>query len=113
MVQQQRRIAAGTSVVCEGRDIGTVVFPKAELKFFMVASVEERARRRQRDFLALGIVKSIDELVAELSERDRKDSTRANSPLTRAADAEELDTTAMTLGGQVDYIVKKATALAH
>jgi cytidylate kinase len=113
MVEQQRAIAAGTSVVCEGRDIGTVVFPKADLKFFMVASVEKRARRRQKDFAVLGISKSIDELVAEISARDRKDSTRANSPLTRAADAEDLDTTAMTLDEQIDYIVKKATALTR
>jgi cytidylate kinase len=113
MVEQQRRIAAGTSVVCEGRDIGTVVFPGADLKFFMVASVEERARRRQKDFAALGIAKSKDELIAEISARDRKDSTRANSPLTRAADAEELDTTAMTLDEQIDYIAKKATALVR
>jgi cytidylate kinase len=109
MVEQQRAIASGTSVVCEGRDIGTVVFPDADLKFFMVASVEERARRRRKDFAALGVEKSIDELVAEITARDAKDSTRQNSPLTKAADAEELDTTAMTLDEQVDYIVTKAT----
>ncbi|MBN1129534.1 MAG: (d)CMP kinase [Chitinispirillaceae bacterium] len=113
LVELQRRIAAGASVVCEGRDIGTVVFPGADLKFFMVASVGERARRRQKDFAALGIKKTIDELVAEISARDRKDSTRQNSPLTKAVDAEEIDTTAMTLEEQIDYVVRKATALTH
>jgi CMP/dCMP kinase len=110
LVEQQRRIAVGTSVVCEGRDIGTVVFPSADLKFYMVASVEERARRRQRDFEVMGIRKSIPELVAEISARDKKDSTRQNSPLTRASDAEQIDTTTMTLQEQVDYIVNKAVA---
>jgi len=84
------------------------VFPDAECKFFMVASVEERARRRRKDFLEAGVDKSIPELVAEISERDKKDSTRENSPLSKAPDAEEIDTTAMTLDEQVAYIVTKA-----
>jgi CMP/dCMP kinase len=111
LVKQQRKIAAGRSIVCEGRDIGTVVFPAAELKFFMVASVEERARRRRKDFLAAGITKSIPELVAEISARDKKDSTRDNSPLRKAPDAEEIDTTAMTLEEQIRLIINKATPL--
>jgi CMP/dCMP kinase len=113
MVTQQRKIAAGKSVVCEGRDIGTVVFPDADLKFFMVASVEERARRRQKDFSVLGVAKSVTELAAEISARDTKDSTRENSPLRKAADAEEIDTTRMTLDEQVDYIVNKAAKHLH
>jgi CMP/dCMP kinase len=113
LVELQRAAAAGRSLVCEGRDIGTVVFPDADLKFFMVASVQERARRRQRDFLQIGISKSIGELVDEIELRDRKDSTRAVSPLRKAADAEEIDTTAMTLDEQIDYIVKKTLALPH
>lgn len=108
MVRLQRAAAAGGPVVCEGRDIGTVVFPDADLKFFMTASVGERARRRQKDFEAAGIRKSLEELVAEISARDEKDSTRENSPLRKAPDAEELDTTAMTLEEQVVYIVNKA-----
>ena len=113
LVEQQRKAAAGRSVVCEGRDIGTVVFPDADLKFFMVASVQERARRRQRDFLQMGVTKTIEELVAEIALRDKKDSTRENSPLRKAPDAEEIDTTAMTLDEQIDYIVKKTVALAQ
>jgi cytidylate kinase len=110
LVDLQRKIAGDQSVVCEGRDIGTVVFPQAELKFFMVASVEERAKRRQKDFERLGVAKSIPGLMVDINERDRKDSCRANSPLVKADDAEEVDTTNMTLNEQVTYIVKKARA---
>jgi CMP/dCMP kinase len=108
LVDLQRKIGGGRHVVCEGRDIGTVVFPDAKLKFFMVASVEERARRRRKDFAAMGITKSIADLSAEIAERDRKDSTRENSPLCKAVDAEEIDTTGMTLDQQVKYIIDKA-----
>jgi CMP/dCMP kinase len=108
LVEQQRRIAQGVSVVCDGRDIGTVVFPDAELKFFMVASVEERARRRLKDFERIGVSKSINELTKELTIRDHKDSTRANSPLCKASDALEIDTTGMSFDEQVEYIVTKA-----
>lgn len=108
LVEQQRAIGSGVSVVCDGRDIGTVVFPNAELKFFMVASVEERARRRLKDFEKLGISKSVEELKSELTLRDQKDSSRANSPLCKAVDAEEIDTTGMSFDQQVEYIVSKA-----
>ena len=113
LVDLQRKIGSGQSVVCEGRDIGTVVFPKAKLKFYMVASVEERAKRRQKDFAAMGIKKSINELVTEISERDRKDSSRENSPLCKAEDAEEIDTTNISLDQQVKYIVDKARKLIN
>jgi len=96
LVKQQRRLAESTTVVCEGRDIGTVVFPDAALKIYMVASVEERARRRKKDFKKIGEHKSIEELIEEIEARDTKDSTRENSPLRKAEDAEEFDTTTMT-----------------
>ncbi len=108
LVNQQREIGNKRSVVCEGRDIGTVVFPKAELKFFMVASVEKRANRRQKDFKKIGIEKSIEELIIDIEARDKKDSTRSISPLLKAEDAIELDTTNFTLEEQVTYIVNKA-----
>jgi CMP/dCMP kinase len=111
LVNQQRIIAGNTSVVCDGRDIGTVVFRNAELKFFMIASVEERAKRRKIDFAKLGVEKTLDELITDLEIRDHKDSTRANSPLYQADDADELDTTNMSFNEQVDYIVVKAKAL--
>jgi CMP/dCMP kinase len=108
LVDMQRAIARDRSVVCEGRDIGTVVFPNAELKFFLTASIEERARRRQSDFKRMGIQKEIDDLIAEISERDRKDSTRQHSPLRKAKDAREIDTTDMALSDQVRCIVEAA-----
>jgi CMP/dCMP kinase len=108
LVDLQRRIGNSNNTVCEGRDIATIVFPKAEFKFFMVASVEERARRRQKDFEKIGVAKSISELVADIETRDRKDSTREQSPLVKAADAIELDTTDMTLDEQVQFIVDLA-----
>jgi cytidylate kinase len=111
LVDMQRTIAQGQSVVCEGRDIGTVVFPNAELKFFMTASIEERARRRMSDFKRMGVSKSQSDLVAEIAERDRKDSTRKLSPLQKAADAREIDTTPMTLKDQVRLIVEAAKSL--
>ena len=110
LVKQQREIGKNNSVVCEGRDIASSI-PDADLKIYMVASVEERARRRQKDFENLGVHKSIEELKEEISLRDHKDSTRKNSPLQKAAGAEELDTTGMTLESQIEYIVNKATAL--
>jgi CMP/dCMP kinase len=113
LVDQQRVIAGNTNVVCDGRDIGTVVFRNAELKFFMIASVEARARRRQKDFEKLGVAKSIDELIKELEIRDHKDSTRANSPLCKAADAEEVDTTGLTFNQQVENIVAKAKTILN
>jgi cytidylate kinase len=112
LVDLQRRIGDGRSLVCEGRDIGTVVFPAAQLKFFMVASDEERARRRQRDFADMGVSKSIQDLVAEIRERDHKDSTRENSPLCKADTAIELDTTNLTLAEQVEFIVTKAKSIS-
>jgi CMP/dCMP kinase len=108
LVDLQRKIGRANNTVCEGRDIGTVVFPDAELKFFMVASVEERARRRQMDFNKLGVKKTIAELVADIEIRDHKDSTRENSPLVKAEDAIEVDTTNMTLDEQVKFIVDLA-----
>ncbi len=113
LVGLQRTIARGRSLVCEGRDIGTVVFPGAQLKFFMVASDEERARRRQKDFAAMGITKNIEDLVDEIRVRDRKDSSRENSPLCKADDAIELDTTALTLSEQVQFIIDKAKKLRN
>jgi cytidylate kinase len=74
----------------------------------MVASIEERARRRKTDFARMGIVKSIDEISAEIAERDRKDSSRVHSPLRKATDALEIDTTLMTMQEQVRFIVEKA-----
>jgi cytidylate kinase len=97
LVELQRRIAAGRDVVCEGRDQGTVVFPDAARKFFLIADPVERARRRQRQLAAAGTVVELEELVRTQQERDRRDAARDLAPMVPAADALVLDTTALTL----------------
>jgi CMP/dCMP kinase len=108
MVQAQQKMAASGGVVLEGRDIGTVVLPQAELKIFMVASVEERARRRKKDLALVGVEAEQDDLVKEIDARDQKDSTRETSPLRKAEDAIELDTSNLTIEEQVDFILEHA-----
>ena len=106
MVNIQRTLGSQTDCIVEGRDIGTVVFPDADFKFFIVAEVETRARRRQQDLLTLGEKRSIKELIKDLKSRDQKDSSRSHSPLTKAADAVELDTTHLSIDEQVKFIVE-------
>lgn len=108
MVREQRRLGKGGGVVLEGRDIGTVVFPDAELKIFMVASIEARALRRQRELEAKGVTADLDTLIKEIRERDEKDSRREESPLRKADDAIVLDTSTMTIDEQVEFVVQKA-----
>ncbi len=108
LVREQRRISAGGGVVLEGRDIGTVVLPYAELKIFMIADVDERAQRRKKQLALAGIVADEKILVKDIEERDKKDSTRQMSPLQKASDAIELDTSNLTIEEQVDFIVAKA-----
>jgi cytidylate kinase len=108
MVHAQQTMAASGGVVLEGRDIGTVVLPKAELKIFMVASVEERARRRKKDLALVGIEANQDDLIKEIDARDQKDSSREASPLRKAADAIELDTSNLTIEEQVNFILERA-----
>ena len=109
LVQYQRKMAEGLNVVLEGRDIGTVVFPNADHKFFLVADIHERARRRKKEMEAKGEVVSLEELTAEMLERDRKDSTRKHSPLKKAEDAVEIDTTDLSIEQQVNRIVEIVT----
>ncbi len=113
MVQEQQRIAVQGGVVLEGRDIGTVVLPSAELKIFMIASVQERVKRRKKDLTLCGIEAEEKELIKEIEARDRKDSTRDISPLRKAADAIELDTSNLTIEEQVDFIVARAEQMIH
>jgi cytidylate kinase len=111
MVGLQRELSTGGGVVLDGRDIGTVVLPDADLKIFMVADVEERARRRRKDLEGAGLTVETEKVVEELTRRDRLDSTRAVSPLKKANDAIELDTTSMSFDQQVSFIVDYARAL--
>lgn len=93
----QREVLAHGSWVCDGRDIGTTVWPDAELKVFLTASVTERARRRVRDLAAQGRPEPPEQVIAAIERRDRLDTTRAASPLRAAADAVHLDTSAMSV----------------
>ena len=105
MVAMQREIAGYRDFVVEGRDIGTMVFPNADFKFFIVASIEERAKRRQKDLAGLGIEETVNDIVNNLKRRDALDSSREVSPLTKSEDAVEVDTTSMTIEQQIDLIV--------
>jgi len=98
----QRAIGRSGRVVMAGRDIGTVVMPDAAVKVWLNASLEERARRRQRDLAARGMVLSLDEVVAELAQRDRRDAERAVAPMRPAEDAVVIDTD----GHSIDQVVR-------
>ena len=106
MVSMQRSFAKNTKCVVEGRDIGTVVFPKATIKFFMIASVEVRAKRRQLELRRLGEEITLKDLQKDIEARDKYDSERSHSPLKKAFDAIEIDTTNMTLRDQLSVMVK-------
>ncbi|MGB9773166.1 MAG: (d)CMP kinase [Bacteroidota bacterium] len=108
LVREQRRAGQEGGIVAEGRDIGTIVFPDAELKIFMTASLDERARRRKRELLVQGAEVSDEEVKRELRERDERDSSRAYSPLRKAPDAVELDTTKLTIDEQVKIVMNLA-----
>ena len=107
LVHLQQEIAENHSIIMDGRDIGTVVLPQADIKIFLVASVEERAKRRYIENQEKGIEMSYEELVEDIRRRDYIDSTRKESPLKKADDAIEIDTTTMT----IDDVVKTVTAL--
>lgn len=105
LVQMQRKLASQSDCVVEGRDIGTVVFPNADFKFYISADPKTRARRRQKDLHKLGETASVDELVKEIVERDRKDSSRQDSPLRKAQDAVIIDTSDLSIDEQVTALV--------
>jgi cytidylate kinase len=100
LVAKQKRMGANKGVVMDGRDIGTVVFPDAELKIFMTAQPEVRAKRRFLELQNKGMNVNYDEILMNIQERDLSDATRKNSPLKKAEDAITLDNTDMTRGGQ-------------
>ena len=108
LVQQQRRIAQAGGIIMDGRDIGTVVLPDAELKIFLIASVEERAERRYKENLERGIESDFETLKEEIAARDYKDSHRKVSPLKSADDALVFDTTGISIEGVVQFIQEKA-----
>ena len=106
LVHLQREIAENHSIIMDGRDIGTVVLPQADIKIFLVASVEERAKRRFIENQEKGIEISYEELVEDIRRRDYIDSTRKESPLKKAEDAIEIDTTTMTIEEVVSTVTE-------
>lgn len=102
MVRQQQEMGRKKGIVMDGRDIGTVVFPQAELKIFLTAEMEERARRRHRELSAKGWNVTLDEVRRNLAERDYIDSNRADSPLRQATDAVVIDNTHLTEQEQLE-----------
>jgi len=107
LVALQRRMGVGGEVIMEGRDIGTVVFPDAEVKIYLDASLDERARRRHEELRAKGETVTFEGVREALRERDHRDSTRAHSPLRAAPDAVVIDSTTLTVAQIVDEIVQR------
>lgn len=105
MVKIQRSMATN-NVICEGRDIGTVVFPNADIKIYMTAKLEERANRRVKELERMGIKKSIAEVINELKKRDNRNSTREIDPLRIPNGAIIIDTTNLTIDEQVNKVIK-------
>jgi cytidylate kinase len=110
MVHLQRKMGKKKGLVMDGRDIGTQVFPEAELKIFMLADMEVRAARRQQELLCKNQVVDLEDVLENLKKRDRIDTTREEGPLRKAEDAYEVDTTYITVEEQVDYILDLATS---
>ena len=106
LVEMQQEMAKKTSVVMDGRDIGTVVLPNAEVKIYLNADVEERARRRRKDFLAKGVDEPLESVVEQIRRRDHNDMTREYNPLRKADDAVEIDTTGLNVEQVTEAIMK-------
>jgi CMP/dCMP kinase len=104
LVEQQRKLGKSKGIVMDGRDIGTVVFPDAELKLFLTAELEIRAFRRQRELLQKGEMVDLNHILENLRKRDLIDSQRTESPLRKAANALEMDTTYLTIDEQVEAV---------
>lgn len=111
LVALQREMGKGGGIVMDGRDIGTVVFPQADLKFFLIADMEVRVERRIAQLAKKGKVAHPDEVRENLAHRDHIDSSREDSPLRKAADAKEIDTSNMTIPLQTELIVKMVKEL--
>ena len=106
LVDLQREISKGKSVILDGRDIGTVVFPSGDVKIYLVASPEERAKRRLKEYEEKGVEADYESVLASIKERDFIDSTRKESPLKKAEDAHEIDSSTMSIDEVVEVISK-------
>jgi len=111
LVNKQREFAKKNDIVMDGRDIGTVVFPNADFKFYMICDLKTRAARRRQDFMEHGMKIAVEKIQMELSKRDKIDSTRKESPLKKAKDAIEVDTTNMIIEEQVNLLYRKIKGL--
>lgn len=111
IVAKQQELGKGGSLVAEGRDTTTMVFPHADIKIYLNASIAERARRRVLDLAGMGVSTSLEEQEAAIRKRDEYDSKRAHSPLIEAKDAYHLDTTHLTIEQQVDHIISRVLSL--
>ncbi|GAB5443300.1 MAG: (d)CMP kinase [Fuerstiella sp.] len=110
MVQLQREIGKTGSLVTEGRDQGTVVFPAAEFKFFLTASVDARARRRHRELLAKGSTLTLDTVRTQLRQRDQRDENREHAPMKPAEDARIIDTSDLSIADVIEHLLKTVQA---
>lgn len=113
LVERQRALGADGGVVMEGRDIGTVVFPEADVKIYLDADPSERARRRAADPAHAGSAVALPELASAMADRDRLDTTRPTSPLVIASDAVRLDTTGMDIAEVVACVMKEVEKRLH
>jgi cytidylate kinase len=114
LVEKQREMGEkGQGIVMEGRDIGTVVFPEADVKIFLTASLDIRANRRVKEYAEKGSEVVIEEIKNNLSSRDKIDSSRNDSPLTKALDAIAIDTTSITIDEQVNLILEQVKIVAQ
>ena len=111
IVKQQRRIGENSAIIAEGRDVTTVVFPNADHKFYLTASVEERARRRFTELKAKGVDCTLEGIQEEICARDAKDCSREHSPLRTAEDAIVVNTTDMTINQVVDFVIEQIRGL--
>ena len=107
LVDLQRKVSNNKNVILDGRDVGTVIFPNAQVKIFLIASPEERARRRYNEFLEKKTEITYEEVLKSIKERDHIDSTRDESPFVKADDAVELDSTNLTIDDVVNFISKE------
>ncbi len=112
LLELQRGIGRPGGVVVEGRDIGSVVFPDSEAKFYLDASAEERARRRYAELNSRGQDVNYDTILREVRQRDERDTNRAVAPLIQAPDAKYIDSSAMSIDEVVDLIVSEVQAIA-
>ena len=109
-MNQQRKLGKNKGVVMDGRDIGSIVFPDAELKMFMIADFQIRSERRQKELLERGQLVDLQVIMDNLAKRDHIDSSRQEGPLVQVEDAIVLDTTNMTLGEQIDEVLSLAVS---